>query len=199
MMAALNCILHPHHVSLMRDPYTVQSLMHSFQDRIDPYYGLDGGRSHKGLDAPRFNVCETETAYLLDGEFPGVTDSSLITVEWLHNQVLIIEGVTKPASPKMATEPVQQNHNGLERSPKHGEELRTLESVQLEVMKEKPVVNYPRQLLNERRIGGFQRSFTFPSEVDAENMKAGLSNGLLRIVVPKKVGSTINSKVINIQ
>jgi hypothetical protein len=107
VMATLNCILHPHHISLTRTPFTLQSLFHSFEDRVDPYYEYDGARSHKGVGRPRFNVTETETAYLLDGEFPGVSDKSKIKVEWLQNQVLIIEGIISPADTETATDPFQ--------------------------------------------------------------------------------------------
>jgi HSP20 family molecular chaperone IbpA len=75
---------------------------------------------------------------------------------------------------------------------------KTLGKLQLEVMIEKPKHKLPRRLLNERHLGEFMRSFTFPMEVDSDGMKANLSNGLLRIVVPKKVGSVIESKRIDI-
>jgi len=91
-MATLNCILHPHHTSLIRQPYTIQSLLHSYADHIDPYYEFDRIPSHKGVSVPRFNVTETKSEYHLAGEIPGVTDKSSITVEWLLNQVLIIRG-----------------------------------------------------------------------------------------------------------
>jgi HSP20 family molecular chaperone IbpA len=66
-------------------------------------------------------------------------------------------------------------------------------------MTTKPVVHFPRQLLNERQIGECQRSFTFPMEVDADNMKASLADGLLRIVVLKKVDADTKTKSIDIQ
>src|SRR5277367_2417265 len=111
-MATLNCILHPHHVSLTHTPFTLQSLFHSFQDRVDPYYEIDGSSSHKGLGIPRFNVTETKTAYILDGEFPGVGDKSKVAVEWLQNQVLIIRSTSSPADTETATDPFRAGlHN----------------------------------------------------------------------------------------
>ena len=110
-MATLNCLLHPHHVSLMNQPFTFQSLFHSFEDRVDPYYEIDAIPSHKRLVRPRFNVSEIETAFLLDGEVPGVADKNQITVEWLQNQVLIIKGIIKPADTEMMKDPFQE---GLE-------------------------------------------------------------------------------------
>lgn len=91
----------------MRTPFSLQSLLHSNEDRVDPYYEYDALRSHKGLCRPRFNVTETETAYLLDGEFPGVRDKSKIAVEWLQNQVLIVGGIISPADTETATDPFQ--------------------------------------------------------------------------------------------
>jgi len=108
-MATLNSILHPHHVSLVKPPFTLHSLTHSFGDRVDPYYEYDAIRPLKGLSRPRFNVTETETAYLLDGEFPGV-EKSKITIEWLQNQVLIIQGIISPADTETATDPFQLGH-----------------------------------------------------------------------------------------
>lgn len=37
----------------------------------------------------------------------------------------------------------------------------------------------------ERAYGAFRRSFTLPSDVDAENAKAQLQNGVLTITIPK--------------
>ncbi len=97
----------PNHVSLIRQPFAMQALFHSFADRADPYYEYDHLPSFKGALAPRFNVTETETEYLLDGEFPGVEEKNSITVEWLQNQVLIIHGVIKPGDTETATDPFQ--------------------------------------------------------------------------------------------
>jgi HSP20 family molecular chaperone IbpA len=113
-MATINCILHPHHVSLMERPFTYQSLFHSFRDRIDLYYEDDHDRSHKGVGRPAFNVSETETAFLLDGEVPGVYNKSQITVEWLQNQVLIIRGVVEPADTETMQDAFKEGlHNDL--------------------------------------------------------------------------------------
>lgn len=46
----------------------------------------------------------------------------------------------------------------------------------------------PRYSLRERHIGEFERSFTFPALVEADDLKASLAHGLLKIVVPKKLG-----------
>jgi HSP20 family molecular chaperone IbpA len=66
-------------------------------------------------------------------------------------------------------------------------------------MAQTPVYTYPRRILSERRLGGFERSFTFPMEVNPDGMKASLTNGLLRIVVPKKKDAVSESRRIRVQ
>lgn len=61
---------------------------------------------------------------------------------------------------------------------------------------EEPVARFPRQLLHERHLGSFQRSFTFPGIVNETGLKATLKNGVLRLVVPKKTpGVAYETKV----
>ena len=203
----------------MNQPYTLQSLFHSFEDRVDPYYEIDAMGSHKRLGRPHFNVSETETAFLLDGEVPGVADKNQITVEWLQNQVLIIRGIIKPADTETMKDPFQEGLRNELSAPlgmlpmlcalisrraatnifiEHEEPPKTLEKLSLEVMIDKPKPKLPRRLLHERHIGEFMRSFTFPMEVDSDGMKANLSDGLLRIVVPKKADKVVESKRIDI-
>ncbi|KIW92695.1 uncharacterized protein Z519_06542 [Cladophialophora bantiana CBS 173.52] len=43
----------------------------------------------------------------------------------------------------------------------------------------------PTTLLQERHVGRFLRSFTFPQTVDLDHMKARLKDGVLRIALPK--------------
>jgi HSP20 family molecular chaperone IbpA len=46
-----------------------------------------------------------------------------------------------------------------------------------------------REWLSDRHTGELQRSFTFPHDVDTENLKARLSNGLLKILATKLRGN----------
>lgn len=52
--------------------------------------------------------------------------------------------------------------------------------------------------VSERSVGEFHRSFTFPSPVDHDGVKATLKNGVLSITVPK-LAATKGSRKINIQ
>jgi HSP20 family molecular chaperone IbpA len=44
----------------------------------------------------------------------------------------------------------------------------------------------PILILNERKVGPFQRTFTLPVDADMKALKAKLGDGLLRIDVPKR-------------
>jgi len=86
-MSALSCFLHPHHVSLIDT--------HSFRAKIqhagDPYYNIDG-LSHKDVLAPKFDVIETEHAFFIVGDIPGVKAKELVSFEWLEDQTLFVRG-----------------------------------------------------------------------------------------------------------
>lgn len=47
-----------------------------------------------------------------------------------------------------------------------------------------------RYWVSERSIGEFNRTFTFPTRVDQEHVKASLKNGVLSIEVPKAAAVT---------
>jgi len=120
-MASLNNLLRPHHVSLVRLPHTLQSLFHSFADRVDPYYEYDRMPSHRKVVAPRFNVTETEASYILDGEIPGVADKSSISVMWLQNQVLMISGAIPSSDAEKAEDPFEAGELETKLPPPKGE------------------------------------------------------------------------------
>jgi HSP20 family molecular chaperone IbpA len=104
-MATLNCLLHPHHVSMGKHYTSIQTLHQHIED---PYYGLDKRPSHAGVSVPRFDVREDENAFYLDGEVPGVSDAGTIFTEFLDNLTLIIRGSVKPkVGAKNAKIPVQ--------------------------------------------------------------------------------------------
>ena len=51
--------------------------------------------------------------------------------------------------------------------------------------------------VSERSVGEFHRSFSFPSRVDQDNVKAKLDNGVLTITVPKAAAP--KARKINIE
>ncbi|KAF2493846.1 hypothetical protein BU16DRAFT_428057, partial [Lophium mytilinum] len=102
---------------------------------------------------PDFDVRETERAYFLEGEFPGIRDQRAIRLEWVDRRTLAIEA--------------------------------RLERRKMEIEAGKGQQWPVREWLAERRVGHYQRTFTFPGDVDAVGVRARLGQGLLRILVPK--------------
>ena len=91
-MAALNCILHPHHVNMGKHHTSIHTL---HQHVEDPYYGLDKQPSHKGVLVPKFDVREDEDAFYLDGDVPGVSATGEIFTEMIGSITLIVRGAVK--------------------------------------------------------------------------------------------------------
>jgi HSP20 family protein len=153
-MATLKCLFHPHHISLLDT--------HSFRSRLnnigDPYHNIDGLQSHRHLLAPKFDIFESETSYILVGELPGVKAKAEITYEWLEDQTLFIRGHVAAETATKSTEGGEGKDSGA---------------------------GTWKPLHVERSVGDFERSFTFPGKVVTEGMEVELGGGLLRIVVLK--------------
>ncbi|QMW44335.1 hypothetical protein G4B11_007755 [Aspergillus flavus] len=120
--------------------------------------------------APRFDVRETDDAYHFDGELPGISQKD-IDIQFSDPQTLVIKGRSE-----------REYH-----SPEAGE-TKEAEGESKEVVKKEN--NKPRFWVSERSVGEFHRTFTFPSRVDQENVKASLKNGILSLVVPKAAAYT---------
>jgi HSP20 family protein len=104
-MTAISCFLHPHHVSLI----DTHSFRAKFQHTGDLYYNIDG-RSHKDVLAPKFDVTETENAFFIVGEIPGVKTKDLVSFEWLEDQTLFVRGHTDKLEAEQEGENVKKLH-----------------------------------------------------------------------------------------
>ncbi|RPB05502.1 HSP20-like chaperone [Choiromyces venosus 120613-1] len=142
------------------------------------------GPSRRITFSPNFDVCETESSYILEGELPGLHDKSKLNIEFTDPQTLFIKGrldkshENHPESHKARVEDVSD-----ERQDKEGsKEVEAKgKSTDIEAKKE----SKPKLWISERTSGEFQRSFTFPINIDQEGVKASLEHGILRILVPK--------------
>ncbi|RPB03835.1 HSP20-like chaperone [Choiromyces venosus 120613-1] len=121
--------------------------------------------SRRGAFSPSFDVHETDQAYVLEGELPGLHDKSNISIEFTDPQTLLVRGRTE----RLHQESPDDDDSTVAKDTKsEGDEKR------------------PRYWVSERTVGEFQRSFSFPSYVDVDAVKASLAHGILKIVVPKK-------------
>ena len=130
---------------------------------------------------PNFDVHETANEYVLEGEVPGLHDKSKTLIEFTDARTLLVRGriersthevEKRPASPKSLNPTVEDEEEEKEKK---------------EMAIKKAAAH--KCWVAERTVGDFQRSFTFPSSIDVEKVKATLEHGILRIVVPK-VGKT---------
>ncbi|KEY81916.1 heat shock protein Hsp30/Hsp42 [Aspergillus fumigatus] len=138
--------------------------------------------------APRFDVRETNDAYLLDGELPGIANKD-IEIEFSDNEILVIKGRSEreyhSGTPEQATQESSDD--------KQKESTEVVKSGDKQVSKSDNKKH--RFWVSERSVGEFHRTFQFPTPVDQDNVKASLKNGILSIVVPKKVVNTGARKI----
>jgi HSP20 family molecular chaperone IbpA len=162
---------------------------------LDDY---DVHRSNRGshLDhsitsfSPRFDVREVKEAYLLDGELPGINQKD-VDIEFSDPQTLTIKGrVTREYhSNSDETESASQSPKPVtvEDEPEEGAADKSKAVQKSSTKKEVSKSAGPQHKfwVSERSVGEFQRTFSFPTRVDQDAVKASLKNGILSIVVPK--------------
>lgn len=135
--------------------------------------------------APKFDVREAKEAYYLDGELPGIAQNE-IDIEFTDPQTMVVKGRVE----REYASGEQPEGAGAEKSKKARVEEEGAEEGQVAKGGEKGVTkaeeggkhNY---WVSERSVGEFHRTFTFPSRVDSEGVKAKLKNGILSVTVPK--------------
>lgn len=139
---------------------------------------------------PKFDVRETDAAYELHGELPGV-DRDKIQIEFTDPQSVVIRGRTERTY-TAGTPPAALLEEGTptggaitekgegNASPKDanngGDQSRNQENTK---------VPFEKFWVQERSVGEFARTFSFPSRVDQDAVSASLNNGILSLVVPK--------------
>lgn len=133
---------------------------------------------------PKFDVIETEHAYELYGELPGV-DRNDITTEFTDPQTIVVAG---SVIRRYDDQSVKNSHNAtvedVTDKPEQADEAKAPggHDTQQVSKKDQPSAKY---WVNERSIGDFSRTFTFPGRIDQDAVSANLQNGILKIVVPK--------------
>ena len=135
-----------------------------------------GGGAAGGISSysPRFDVREGRDAYHLDGELPGI-DQKDINIEFTDPHTLVINGRTERSYSEGAP-PGKRLEGAAEEAGRKkggGKEKETEEQAG------------HRYWVSERSVGEFQRSFSFPTRVDQDAVKASLKQGVLSVTVPK--------------
>ncbi|KAI1466652.1 small heat shock protein [Daldinia caldariorum] len=187
-------------------------------DDFDRYAGQSesgnnqqGGRHHSRhvpTFTPKFDLKETENAFELHGELPGV-DKDQVQIEFTDPQTIVIRGrvertYTSGTPPAGLLEKGQESRGAIadkehhekahkptvEDAPEEGgskskavaETDKNKAAAEQHHKNQQPAHKY---WVSERSVGEFSRTFQFPTRVDTDNVSASLNNGILTVVVPK--------------
>lgn len=164
--------------------------------------------------APKFDIYETETAYVLEGDLPGLEKQNL-NIEFTDHVTLLIKGRTEKSY--TSTTPSESSATigtpDTSRSPSPDRSLKATVEDENEAESSRKPAEAPakplvvaaaegkksefrrRQWVSERSAGEFQRTFRFPAGIDQDAVTAGLEHGVLKVVVPKKAPVTRNIQI----
>jgi len=173
---------HPFDTLLLSDPFFTSFFSPSSHNR--PREGITerGEGKGEGGDAirafsPNFDVHETPKEYILEGELPGLEKNNL-SIEFTDANTLVVSGKIE-RSYTTGTPPGKLLHGAKQKQAiTEGEKEKQPE----EKREEEPI----KYWVSERTVGSFQRSFSFPGEIDQDTVKATYENGVLGIVIQKK-------------
>ncbi|MCJ1353603.1 MAG: hypothetical protein MMC33_003590 [Icmadophila ericetorum] len=164
-------------------------------DDYDTHRSANSTRSVRAFQ-PKFDVREEKDAWKLDGELPGVEQKD-VQIEFVDPHTLVIKGRTErewsSGTPPNAAEGEHHNNSyhkatvedvtdeGTSGKKSPGTEVAKTDSGKKQVSKE----HTHKYWVTERSVGEFHRSFSFPTRVDQDAVKANLKNGILSVTVPK--------------
>lgn len=155
---------------------------------------------------PRFDVKENTDSYELQGELPGI-ETRDVQIEWTDSNTLSIKGRTVRVrnegtlAASTAIEGAAEQSQITKDAEQDGYRSASVEDestvseagpVTPSQSTEAPVAEHDEQpdqsrwWLNERSVGEFARSFSFPLRIDQDNVLASMDKGVLRILVPKQ-------------
>ncbi|KAI9841177.1 MAG: hypothetical protein M1837_000965 [Sclerophora amabilis] len=158
---------------------------------------------------PKFDVREVKDAYELHGELPGINQSD-VHIEFSDPHTIVVKGRTEreatsgnlpaiqgsqPAGHITADVSDQPTSSSYHKATVEEEgastpggatpATSTTETQQVTPSAKDQNVDKAKYWVSERSVGEFHRSFSFPSRVDQDAVKASLKNGILSVVVPK--------------
>ncbi|KAI9866039.1 MAG: hypothetical protein M1813_002006 [Trichoglossum hirsutum] len=161
---------------------------------LDDYDSHRSGSARKGRSSirafqPKFDVRETKNAYELYGELCGVEQDD-ISVEFPDAHTIVIKGRVQ-RSPvteggRVVGE-VKSQAQSYHKPTAEDEAEDTLTPTTATKANTENGTNSDgsKYWITERLVGEFHRSFSFPSRVDQDAVKASLKNGVLSVIIPK--------------
>lgn len=163
--------------------------------------GTPGRRSGLAHWQPKFDVRETDSAYELHGELPGMSKEN-VHIEFTDSQSMLVRGKvertytsgTPPAGALEGTGSGGAITDGKEDKAKSSSHKATVEDATEDgkpaassegAEGEKKPSDNAKYWLSERSVGEFSRTFSFPTRVNQDGVTASFKDGILNIVVPK--------------
>lgn len=172
----------------------------SLINRIFPEVFRDASRAFAALEDPFFNaarrlppnlgfrplvdISETDKAYLVEAEVPGLKKEDL-EIELTDDNTLVLKGKIE-RSKEIGAPPVAGHSDETVIEHAQNQNQKSTDVVSTGGGRETAVTD-PRQTWwsSERVLGSFQRVFTFPGKIDPANVQATYKDGILTVVVPK--------------
>jgi HSP20 family protein len=141
---------------------------------------------------PALDVAETDTAYTVTMEVPGVKKSDLkVTVE---DRRVSIKAISSEGAEVAAAATAATLGNGENVAADAAADAAT----QATAAHERGPRRAPNRVLHrERTAARYERSFTLPAEVDAALASAKLEDGVLVLELPKRSAAVASQLTIN--
>jgi HSP20 family protein len=159
-------------------------------DNYDAHRSSYGTRTPSSVRAfrPKFDVRESKDAYELYGELCGVEQDD-ISIDFADPHTIVIKGrVERDPKARITGEVKGDNHSyhkpTVEDEADDGGNAGTGAVTKTDTQNDTDGDGV-KYWVTERSVGEFHRSFSFPSRVDQDAVKASLRNGILSIVIPK--------------
>ena len=156
------------------------------------------GVSGPPMLSPRIETQESNKAFYIDIELPGLENEDSMRLRWISSRTLLVKAVVerKPTPEDEVTPsegyvgPTKEEAAAVAQVP----EIAGKDQVKSSEEKKEPAVYLT---LSERHLGLYARAFNFPVDVDHGKTRAGLKAGVLRITVPRvqeadKVDKTVS-------
>ncbi|KAJ4165813.1 hypothetical protein LMH87_007428 [Akanthomyces muscarius] len=132
---------------------------------------------------PKFDIRETEDAYELSGELPGMKKDD-ISITFKEPHTLQIDGRFQQTFTSGNTD--QQQPPAPESSDDKSSASKFAENAATE--NRNAGAKKLKYWLRERRTGEFSRVFNLPANLDKHHLSATVDDGVLNIIVPKSKG-----------
>lgn len=181
-------------VSLFNDTFAeLDRLSNDLNNQLNNSVGTSENWQKMLTIAPKFDVKETDDAYILDGELPGVERKD-ISLEFADDNTLVLKTRTETfreeGAPPAAKQGEHQAGGSAEQAQVTGANAeastdKTVTKTSNERAVTKSSDNKPTYHLTERSVGTYQRAFNLPGQLKHDAVKASLKNGVLTVTVPK--------------